>query len=414
MLGINKKLLTTLLFFEIIAFTIEGEEYTDCDKANKIFCSNETFGCVFTISNSDPFSPKIPTYIPHQAILNDYRYIYLIFHIPKNKQKKFYLMAYDTSDKKTIISNGDYYKIDLDINTDYEIRIYKELKEGSLVEFLFLGLNKNFQMKVEIRFELDINLYYNDFKLNKDNSLNSNSNKEVDNNYKEIQKKVKNRKQIIEKAIYNINQILKKNFDITMSFSKEELKNSKSVFISPCFVVTATYGTELDISLSKFMEDSEDGYEVINGMIIKKDKINYQVDGNKLIEDLMKEDNNVIKTFQSYFGDIENLFLESNLNYEQISLTVSTNFECVKYTLSFSEDHKYFDQIYYIEIKIEITNPIIYKPAPVYAYGINWDTVGQRIKPILKGVVFAISTTAAIVGLVHGVDTSNLFPDFAL
>jgi hypothetical protein len=199
-----------------------------------------------------------------------------------------------------------------------------------------------------------------------------------------------------------------------MSFSKEELKNSKSVFISPCFVVTATYGTELDISLSKFMEDSEDGYEVINGMIIKKDKINYQVDGNKLIEDLMKEDNNVIKTFQSYFGDIENLFLESNLNYEQISLTVSTNFECVKYTLSFSEDHKYFDQIYYIEIKIEITNPIIYKPAPVYAYGINWDTVGQRIKPILKGVVFAISTTAAIVGLVHGVDTSNLFPDFAL
>lgn len=414
MLGINKKLLTTILFFEIIVFSIEGEEYYDYDKANKIFCANMTFGCAFNISNSNPFSPKIPTVIPYKAILNDYRYIYLIFHIPKNKQKKFYLMAYDTSDKKTIISNGNYYKIDLNKNTDYEIRIYKELKEGSFIEFLFLGINKNFQMNVEIRFNLDINLYFSDFKLDKDNSLNSNKNKEVSNYYKEIQKKLKKRKQIIEEAIYNINQIIKKNFDITMSFSIEELSDSKTVFIAPCLLVTASYGTELEISFGKFMEDDEEGYEVINGMLIRKDKINYHIDGNDLIKDLMKEDNNVIKTFQSYLGDIENLFVESNLEYEQISLTVSTNFKCVKYTLSFSEDHKYFDQIYYIEIKLELTNPIIYKPAPVYAYNINWNTVGRKVKPILKGIVFVLTTTATIAGIINGLDTSNLFPNFAL
>ena len=170
---INKKLITTLLFFEIIAFSIEGDYYYNYDN-KKVFCSNIETGCEFEISNSNPFSPKIPTENPYLAILNEYRYIYLIFNIPKNAQKKFYLMAYDTSDKKTIISNGDYYEIDLSVNTDYEIRIYKELKEERFIEFLFLGLSSNFRMKVEIRFKLDINLYFNDYKLDNDNSLNSN------------------------------------------------------------------------------------------------------------------------------------------------------------------------------------------------------------------------------------------------
>lgn len=416
MLGINKISLSTILFFEIFVFSIEKSDFYDYDSAKNIFCSDVTVGCVFTISYSYPFSPKIPTEIPVKAILGDYRYIYLIFHIPKNMQKKFYLMAYDTSDKKTIISNGNYYKIDCDINTDYEIRIYKELNNDTFVEFLFLGLKKNFEMKVEIRFKLDINLYFYDFKLDKDNSLNSNSNKEISNYYNELKKKVKKRLAIVEEAIYNTNQILRKKFDITMSFSKEELKFSKTAFVPPCFVVTATIATELDTSISRFMNETEDGFQVINGMIIEeKNKINYQVDGSDLIKSLKGEDINVIKTFQSYFGDIENLFLESSLQYEQICLTVSTNLQCVKYTLSFTEDHKYFEQIYYIELKIEVTNPIIYKPAPVYAYGINWNTVNLKLKPILGGVVFVLTVSAAIAGIVNGVDTSALnIPDFPL
>lgn len=411
--GINKKLITTILYFEIFAFSFVGNSYYYDNK--NVFCSDIETGCEFEISNSNPFSPKIPTENLYQAILNDYRYIYLIFNIPKNFQNKFYLMAYDTSDKKTIISNGDYYEIDLNVNTNYEIRIYKELKEERFIEFLFLGLNSNFQMKVEIRFKLDIDLYFNDFKLDKDNSLNSNSNKKISNYFKEIQTKLKKRYKIVEEAIFNINQILRKHFDITMSFSVEELKASKTIFIAPCFVVTATYATELQTSLSKFMQDTEDDFVCINGVVFEENnKVNYQIDGKDLIKDLMKEDNNVIKTFKSYFGDIESFVLESNLQYKQLCLTVSTNFESIKYTLSFTEDHKYFEQIYYIEIDIKITNPIINKPAPVYSYGINWNTVGEKIKPILKGVIYVSSTLAVIAGLGQGIDASNLLPDFAL
>ena len=200
-----------------------------------------------------------------------------------------------------------------------------------------------------------------------------------------------------------------------MSFSAEDLNSSETIFIAPCFLVTATYGTELDTSLSMFMQDTEDDFVCINGIIFEEnDKVNYKVDGSDLIKDLMKEDNNVIKTFQSYFGNIESFVLESNLKYEQLCLTVSTNFKSVKYTLSFSLDHKYIEQIYYIEIEIEITNPIINKPAPVYSYGINWNNVGEKVKPILKGVIYVLSTAGAIAALVNGIDASNLIPELTL
>ena len=121
-----------------------------------------------------------------------------------------------------------------------------------------------------------------------------------------------------------------------MSFSKEELKISKTVFVPPCFIVTGTIASELTVSLSKFMNnDDDDKYQVLSAMIIEKDKINYQIDGSDLIKDLMKEDQNVFKTFQSYFGNVENIFLESSLEYEQLCVTISYHLNSIKYSLSF-------------------------------------------------------------------------------
>ena len=82
-------------------------------------------------------------------------------------------MAYDSSTKDTIISNGDTYFIDCNQNNKYEIQIFKTLKNNSFIQLLFLGLPKNFNMKVEIRFKLDQLLYLEDFKLNDKNSLKS-------------------------------------------------------------------------------------------------------------------------------------------------------------------------------------------------------------------------------------------------
>ena len=113
-------------------------------------CQDPT-GCDFSITTNYPISPKIPTRMPTKAILSSYKYIYLLFAIPNNqKQKNFFLEAYDISNGETIITNGDCYFIDTTQNTDYEIRIYKPLRNNSFIQFGFLGLLQNFTMLVRI------------------------------------------------------------------------------------------------------------------------------------------------------------------------------------------------------------------------------------------------------------------------
>ena len=120
----NQIIIKIFLFLSMIAFSSEiSERYYNRANYNDI-CSNADLGCYFTVSNNYPTSPKIPTSMISDAILSDYRYIYLIFSIPNEQtNKNFYLEAYDTSDKETIISNGDCYFIDTTQNVKYEIRI---------------------------------------------------------------------------------------------------------------------------------------------------------------------------------------------------------------------------------------------------------------------------------------------------
>ena len=140
--------------------------------SNDNICSNKNTGSSFYITNNYPISPKIPTILPTQAILGNYRYIYLRFTIPeKQEQKSFFFEAYYISDEETIISNGDCYFVNTRENVDYELRIYKTLRKKDYIRYGFLGISNDFIMEVKLHFILNIDLYFNDIALSNTNSL---------------------------------------------------------------------------------------------------------------------------------------------------------------------------------------------------------------------------------------------------
>lgn len=401
MFKINKIILTIFLF----SFSIEASEFL-YEKANNFLCENITSGCIFSISPSYPFSPKIPTEIPVHAILSNYRYIYLIFHIPKNQKKQFHLMAYDTSNQETIISNGDYYDIDCNINTEYELRIFNELKEKSYVQFLFLGLQKNFQMKVEIKFKLNLTLYYNDFKLSKDNSLILANNNIVLNYFKDISNKLREKLEIIPR-VKNICQKLFKIFDITIKYSPEILTDSKTIFTPPCFIVKISHSIGLESSVGRFFEPDDD---ILSYTQIEKGKIKYHIDGEDLLKDIGKLDSTVLKYFTSYDDIIENTFLELGVDAEPLSITVSTNpfLDSVTFSLAFYKSSDYLDLEFELELEIEVINPLLPEVEPIYAFNIDWNALKNPI--LVKGIVFALGIITTFVGAVNGINDLNLLP----
>ena len=119
MFNIYKIFLTSIFLF---LYSIEGEKNWFYERSKNIFCAKQ---CSFNISSSYPFSPKIPTDIPVDAILDSYKYIYLIFRVPNDQINKFYLMAYITSTNETIISNGDFYEINLNKTTNMKLEFLK-------------------------------------------------------------------------------------------------------------------------------------------------------------------------------------------------------------------------------------------------------------------------------------------------
>ena len=142
------------------------------DRSKYATCGNFTKGCSIEITSNYPISPKIPTSLPKRAMLNPYWYIYLLFYIPKSQtQKSFYLEAYDINTRKTIITDGDCHFINTNENTNYEIRIDRQLNDNSFIQFKFLGLQDNFKMRVDIEFFLNLPLFWTDIALSKENSL---------------------------------------------------------------------------------------------------------------------------------------------------------------------------------------------------------------------------------------------------
>ena len=231
---------------------IGATPYTQGDKLNynettlnsrSVICWSKNNGCSFTVTNDYLVSPIIPTSFPTQAILGNYKYIYLKFTIPKTqKQKSFYLKAYYISDEETIISDGDCYYINTDENTDYELRIYKALRINDYIRFGFFGIQGDFTMEVKIHFILNITLYFNDIALSDVNSLNRANIPSLEEYLLEKDKKVKDqkrRKKII-KEIWK--KIIKNVFNIDLDTNLfEGLFNSIIVPISHFIVTTLSY-----------------------------------------------------------------------------------------------------------------------------------------------------------------------------
>ena len=352
------KILITILVLLLPKFSFEGNKEYYYKKTKNIFCSDLKNGCNFKISSNNPISPKIPTEIPENAILSNYRYIYLIFHIPQNQTQKFYLMAYDTSIKETIISNGDYYEIDCNENNKYELRIFKSLKKDSFIQFLFLGVPQNLVIKVEIKFKLDIFLYFFDIPLSYNNTLNSSNNELILKYIDEINKKTIAKMETLNQVKEVIEIITKKMFDLTINFNFYELSYSEVYFIPICFIVTISYNVGYEISTENFFDPEK---EKLSETKVLKGKIDIHSDGLDLLDGKVNIDNTITKYLDFFNKNIQEQIFDFGLETETYSLTISTNalMNCLIYTFRFFGDDNFENIVYEIEIKIEINNKIL-------------------------------------------------------
>ncbi len=352
------KILITILVLLLPKFSFEGNKQYYYKKTKNIFCSDLKNGCNFKISSNNPISPKIPTEIPVDAILSNYRYIYLIFHIPQNQTQKFYLMAYDTSNKETIISNGDYYEIDCNENNKYELRIFKSLKEDSFIQFLFLGVPQNLVIKVEIKFELSLYLYAYDIRLSYDNSLDSSNNELILKYLDEINKKNIAKMETLNQVKEVIEIIVKKMFDSTINFNVFELSYSEVYFFPICFIVTISYNVGYEISTENFfkLENTK-----LSETKVLKGKIDIHSDGLDLLDGKVNIDNEISKYFDFFNKNIKEQIFDFGFETKTYSLTISTNalMDCFIYTFRFFGDDNFKNIVYEIEIKIEISNKIL-------------------------------------------------------
>ena len=393
------------IFLTILSFSTEiSERYYS--RANDNICADKNEGCIFPISSNYPKSPKIPTALPTQAILGSYRYIYLLFSIPKNQaQKTFYLEAYDTSDGKTIISDGDCYFINTNTNTDYELRIDLHLKENSFIQFGFFGLSNNFKMTVKLKFTLDQLLYLTDIALTSLNSRNKDSQTNLVEYNREMNIKLAKQKERQILAKQAITRIVKKMFDFTIDIElMDEQYIYSQTFSVPPFTVTVSWAVGLEYSTEKYFQSKGD---ILSETKVIKGKINAHTDGLNLFDGKINIDNkylNILKVLDAYNKKINNMVLEFGLETDYYTVTVSIDsYNALIYTIRYY--YGYSEIIYYeIEIKIEVDNNLLlelikskansYANVDEYSYpDINMDQKALVVSFSLAVVIIAIIAT---------------------
>ena len=357
----NKNIALTVIFLllSLIIFSTEVSERRYNRGNYNITCSNKENGCHFMVSSNFPISPKIPTSMPTHAILGPYRYIYLIFTIPREqKQKSFYLEAYDTSNEETIISNGDCYFINTTENDKYEIRIYKQLEENSFVRLGFLGLPKYFSMEVYLHFKLSLNLYFNDIYLTNYNSKNKSEEKSLEKYLEEIEpKKIEQKKRQI-KAKEKCKEIMIKLFKTTINinlFDNDLYMSSLPIVISPYLLATVSYGVGLELSTENIFQPEEtilSEANVING------NLDIHLDSFELLNGKVELDNQILKLIDSFMN--KNLDIIKDLGFEGESYSLTVSFGTNSVTFTFRYYFANTKKIYYeIEIKIDISPTLI-------------------------------------------------------
>ena len=327
-------------------------------------CPNEDDECSFHVSYNYPISPKIPNNFPGHAKLSDYRYVYLIFSIPKTQnQKSFYLEAYDTSNKETIISNGDCYYIDTAENNEYEIRIYKELKTDSYIRFEFLGISQDFTMIVKLRFTLSIILYIKDIALTDENSyyktyIDSLKDYLIEKDKKIIQQK--NREKLSKATCSKIMESIFNTF-LDQTLFEDPYYSSIIIPSSPFFLVTVEYTVGLDLTFENIFKPERN---VLSETTVIDGKIDSHYDRFYFLNEKINKNNNVIKIIELYNKRVIEFVLELMKETKYFTLTISTdsNNNIAIFTLKYYNEKT--KKIYYeIQIKIQFNNLNIKKLA---------------------------------------------------
>ena len=368
-------------------------------------CSNKDEICSFNISYKYPKSPIIPTSILSYAILSDYRYIYLRFIIPKTQNEKtFYLEAFDISNNETIISNGDCYFINTSVNIDYEIRIYKQLKNDSYIQFGFLGFSNNFTMEVELRFPLSISLYFNDIALTYYNSLNKSDIPSLRDNLDE-RDNITNKQTIrMKKLKETCSKIMKDIFStsLDMTLFEDYYFNSIKIPSPPFFLLTLSYMISQNLTTEIYFKPEN---KVLSETIIENGKIDSHKNSLDFLKGKSIINNDIYRIVELYNTRITDMMAKFG-NDSDFSLLISTDEDnnFIIYSLRY-----YYDKTrtinFEIQIKIQFINSklkeLIIKTFESYINipfrridsgrdTCNMSSMGKKIRDIIGGIIISI------------------------
>jgi hypothetical protein len=295
--------------------------------------------------------------------------------------------------------------INLNVNTDYELRIDSKLKENSFIQFGFLGISNNFKMTVKLKFTLDQLLYLTDIALTSSNSLYKSSLSNLVEYNREMNIKLAKQKERQYLAKKAITRIVKKMFDFTIDIEiLDEQYFYSQTFSAPPFTVTVSWAVGLESSTEKFFQSKGD---FLSETKVIKGKINAHVDGLNLLDGKLNIDNkylNILKVLDAYNKKIGNMVLEFGLETDYYTVTVSIDsYNALIYTIRYY--YGYSEIIYYeIEIKIEVDNNLLLELikskansyANVYEYSypdINFDQKALVVSFSLAVVIIAIIAT---------------------
>ena len=321
--------------------------------SNDNTCKNKASGCSFFVTSSYPISPKIPTSLPTQAILSEYKYIYLRFSIPKTqKQKSFYLEAYYISDNETIISNGDCYLVNTNENVDYELRIDKVLRKRDYIRFEFLGIPDDFIMEVKAHFILNVTLYFHDIALSYDNSLNKTNISSLKEYLLEREKKLVEQENRVKNAKEIAVKIMKKVFDTYLDIDKfdgDSFLSSIVQPISPYIISVVSVSVGLIMDVENFLHPES---VILSETTIRNGKIVDHKDGLDFLEGNALISNDVLKMVEQYNKKITDIAIDLKLERD-FTLIISTNKD-INYIIYYFRFYEGKNDLIYHEIKYQI------------------------------------------------------------
>ena len=320
---------------------------------------------------------------------------------------------YDTSNGETIISNGDCYLIDITKNSDYELRIYKELKSNSFVQFRFFGLPQNFTMQVRIQFELSMTLFMSDQNLYKYNSLYKNELVSLVKYIEEYNKKLVNQKErqiMCKESIKKIgNNFFGTKLDIKQSILLGyDFINSISIPLLP-FLITISYSVGLEISPEKIFKPERN---ILSEIKVTNGKITFITNGIDSSGYKKNLDKAFSKIMESYNNRIIDLILGFGIDNENFSLTVSSSsYSVIILTFTFYSENTNTIK-YEIEIKIDIIMKAVLEKVLVLAESFGGDPT-PVVESIGKGpglyIIFLIISHVLSPGLSFNTEALSAF-----